>query len=32
VIYDAKVCRPEQLLVAQGVEAEITAHNTPAAG
>ncbi|MFD8088965.1 hypothetical protein [Streptomyces malaysiensis] len=27
VIYDAKVCRPEQLLVAQGVEAEITAHN-----
>ncbi|MFE9455976.1 hypothetical protein [Streptomyces californicus] len=36
VIYDAKVCRPEQLLVAQGVEAEITAHNAainaPAAG
>jgi hypothetical protein len=32
VIYDAKVCRPEQLLVAQGVEAEINTHNAPAAG
>ncbi|WP_327294451.1 hypothetical protein [Streptomyces sp. NBC_01197] len=30
VIYDAKVCRPEQLLIAQGVEAEIVTHNTPA--
>ncbi|MFJ9771812.1 hypothetical protein ACIRVF_11260 [Kitasatospora sp. NPDC101157] len=28
VIYDAKVCRPEQLLIAQGVEAEIRAHNS----
>jgi hypothetical protein len=27
VIYDAKVIRPEQLVVAQGVEAAITAHN-----
>lgn len=31
VIYDAKVCRPEQLLIAQGVEAELTAANTPSA-
>lgn len=28
VIYDAKVIRPEQLVVAQGVEAKISAHNT----
>lgn len=27
VIYDAKVIRPEQLVVARGVEAAITAHN-----
>ncbi|MEU5382669.1 hypothetical protein [Kitasatospora cineracea] len=27
IIYDAKVCRPEQLLVAKGVEAEIRTHN-----
>lgn len=28
VIYDAKVIRPEQLIVAQGVEALIASHNT----
>ncbi|MFF4815288.1 hypothetical protein ACFY2K_11930 [Kitasatospora sp. NPDC001309] len=28
ILYDAKVCRPEQLLVAQGVEAEIKVHNS----
>ncbi|MFD7257168.1 hypothetical protein [Streptomyces sp. NPDC059874] len=28
VIYDAKVIRPEQLIVAQGVEAMISTHNT----
>lgn len=27
VIYDAKITRPEQLLIAQGVEAEINTHN-----
>jgi hypothetical protein len=27
VVYDAKVIRPEQLVVATGVEAAITAHN-----
>lgn len=30
VIYDAKVCRPEQLLVSRGVEAELAAHNASA--
>ncbi|WP_329303901.1 hypothetical protein OG410_41485 [Streptomyces sp. NBC_00659] len=32
VTYDTKVCRPEQLLVAQGVEAEINTNNAPATG
>ncbi|QUI35724.1 hypothetical protein H9W91_07260 [Streptomyces alfalfae] len=32
VVYDAKVCRPEQLLIAQSVEAEITAHNSAIGG
>lgn len=32
VTYDTKVCRPEQLLVVQGVEAEINTNNAPATG